>query len=105
MSLKICHISDIHWRGLERHNEYRFVLDKLYDLLEVTHVDLIINTGDTWHTKLQHITPEAISAMRNMFAALRTHAPVISIYGNHDLNLQNRERYNIIKEKIGRAHV
>lgn len=100
MSLKICHISDIHWRGLERHNEYRFVLDKLYDLLEVTHVDLIINTGDTWHTKLQHITPEAISAMRNMFAALRTHAPVISIYGNHDLNLQNRERYNIIKEII-----
>lgn len=98
--VKIVQISDIHWRGLERHDEYEFVFNELYKQLASIKPDFIINTGDTWHTKLQHITPEGFRMLRNMFLKLAQHAPVINIYGNHDLNLQNKDRHNILWEVV-----
>ena len=98
--IRIVQISDLHWRGLERHDEYQHVFNKLYKKLEELKPDIIINTGDTWHTKLQHITPEGFRRLRCMFVDLAKFAPVFNIYGNHDLNLQNKDRHNILWEVI-----
>lgn len=98
--IRVVQISDIHWRGLERHDEYQHVFNELYKKLKEIKPDIIINTGDTWHTKLQHITPEGFRMLRTMFVDLAQIAPVFNIYGNHDLNLQNTNRHNIMWEVI-----
>ena len=49
---KIAQISDIHWRGISRHEEYTDSFTRLFKILrEDIKPDLIINTGDTFHTK------------------------------------------------------
>ena len=34
MTFKCAHISDIHWRGLKRHDEYRQVFSSLFEKLK-----------------------------------------------------------------------
>ena len=52
MSIKIAHVSDIHVRKLKYHKEYRVVFERLYEKLRELKPDIIVNTGDTFHTKL-----------------------------------------------------
>ncbi|MFA6049725.1 MAG: metallophosphoesterase [Candidatus Paceibacterota bacterium] len=95
--MKIVHISDIHWRGIARHEEYTDSFERLFDLLRRRiKPDLIINTGDTFHTKTQGITPEIIEKLSWMFRELGNIAPTVSILGNHDGNLTNSDRQDII---------
>jgi len=95
--MKICHLSDIHWRGIARHEEYTDSFERLFDMLKRRiQPDLIINTGDTFHTKTQGITPEIIDKLSWMFRELADIAPTISILGNHDGNLTNSGRQDII---------
>ena len=49
--MKIAHISDIHVRNYKYHYEYREVFQQLFDKLEELKPDIIVNTGDTAHTK------------------------------------------------------
>jgi len=95
--MKIAHISDIHWRGIARHEEYEDSFKRLFDLLKRRiQPDLIVNTGDTFHTKTQGITPEIIENLSWMFRSLADIAPTITILGNHDGNLTNSDRQDII---------
>lgn len=94
--VKICHISDIHWRGLSRHEEYRKAFQKLYSDLKQKNPDIIINTGDTFHTKTQGITPEIILELSNMFNELAEIAPSYTLLGNHDGALTNVNRLDVI---------
>ena len=50
MSIKIAHVSDIHVRKLKYHKEYRAVFEQLYEKLKEEKPDIIVNTGDTFHT-------------------------------------------------------
>ena len=59
MAIKIAHVSDIHVRKLRYHKEYRDVFEQLYERLREEKPDLILNTGDTFHVKLD-LSPEAI---------------------------------------------
>jgi predicted MPP superfamily phosphohydrolase len=44
---KICQISDIHWRGITRHEEYTNIFNDLFTKLkEEIKPDYIIGTGD-----------------------------------------------------------
>lgn len=99
--LKIAHISDIHYRGSERHEEYKQVFNEMFSLWRNNPLkhkpDLIICTGDIFHTKTQGITPEVINEITWMFKTLLSFAPVISILGNHDANLKNLNRISIIE--------
>ena len=49
--MKIAHISDIHVRNYKYHHEYREVFQQLFDKLKELKPDIIVNTGDTAHTK------------------------------------------------------
>lgn len=94
--MKIAHISDIHWRGLARHAEYTKSFEMLFDQLKEIQPDIIVNTGDTFHTKTQGITPEVIERLSWMFRNLADIAPTYTLLGNHDGNLTNLNRKDII---------
>lgn len=93
---KIAQIADIHWRGIARHDEYTKAFEKLYGELRDYKPDLILNLGDSFHTKTQGITPEIIEKLAWMFNSLAEIAPTYTILGNHDGNLTNATRQDII---------
>ena len=95
MSIKIAHVSDIHVRKLKYHKEYRAVFEQLYEKLKEEKPDIIVNTGDTFHTKLD-MSPEAIKMMSELFVGLADIAPYHMILGNHDMNLKNSGRLDAI---------
>ena len=82
--IKISQISDIHWRGSTRLEEYTKSFEKLFELLKEEQPDIILCTGDIFHTKTQNITPEIVDKMVWMFQELMKIAPVRTILGNHD---------------------
>lgn len=93
--MRIAHLSDIHVRNLRYHDEYRKSFDDLYRQLRDLKLDLIVNTGDTAHTKVQ-ISPEFVRMASDFFTGLGNIAPVLTILGNHDLNLKNSDRLDAI---------
>jgi len=93
--IKIAHVSDIHVRKLKYHKEYRAVFEQLYEKLKEEKPDIIVNTGDTFHTKLD-LSPEAIRMMSDLFVNLADIAPYYMILGNHDMNLKNSGRLDAI---------
>lgn len=97
--MKIAHISDVHIRNFKYHSEYRAVFDNLYDELEVIKPDLIVNTGDTAHTKTQ-ISPEFVEMLSQFLRGLSSIAPLHMILGNHDMSLMNLSRQDAITPVI-----
>ena len=93
--IKIAHVSDIHIRKLRYHKEYKVVFQQLYEKLREEEPDIIVNTGDTFHTKLD-MSPEAIKMMSDLFIGLADIAPYHMILGNHDMNLKNSGRLDAI---------
>lgn len=93
--MKIAHISDIHIRNLRYHDEYKTVFENLYKKLKELDVDLIVNTGDTAHTKVQ-ISPEFVQMASEFFTRLGEITTTFVILGNHDLNLNNSNRLDAI---------
>lgn len=95
--MKIVHLADIHWRGLARHDEYTNSFTLLFDKLKEIKPDVIVNCGDSFHTKTQSISPEIVERMTWMFDRISTLAGKnITILGNHDGNLTNLSRKDII---------
>lgn len=89
----IYHLSDIHIRPLERHDEYKNVFKNLYDYLKKDKKkdSLIVICGDLIHEK-DKITPELILLLRDFLKNLTTIYPVLLFSGNHDLIENNSER-------------
>jgi len=71
------------------------VFQRLYEKLRELKPDIIVNTGDTFHTKLD-LSPEAIRMMSELFTKLADIAPYYMILGNHDMNLKNGARLDAI---------
>ncbi|AGF85137.1 DNA repair protein [Moumouvirus goulette] len=105
----VYHISDIHIRNTQRHQEYRDVFEKTYCKLKSSignnkDCSLIVLTGDIMHTKTE-LSPEAISIAYHFFKCLNEIAPVILIPGNHDCNLSNKNRLDALSpivEDVGK---
>jgi len=95
VSIRVAHVSDIHIRKLRYHKEYKVVFEELYEKLREEKPDIIVNTGDTFHTKLD-MSPEAIKMMSELFVGLADIAPYHMILGNHDMNLKNSGRLDAI---------
>ena len=93
--MRIVHVSDIHNRNLKYHSEYRAVFKNLYKFIDEIKPDLIVNTGDTGHTKTQ-ISPEFVELTSELLRQLAKRAKVINILGNHDLNLMNLDRQDAL---------
>lgn len=91
----VIHIADVHIRNFKRHDEYESVFNRLYDYcrqdVSKNKNTIIYLAGDIVHAKTD-MSPELIVQTRNFFVNLAEIAPVILIAGNHDMNLNNRNR-------------
>lgn len=98
--IKIAHISDVHFRSLKRHEEYKVVFKKVFKSLKEEEVDLIFVGGDIVHSKTQGITPEIIDVLNWWFTSLADIAPTHIILGNHDGLILNKNRQDAISPII-----
>lgn len=88
---QIIHISDIHIRPWQRHQEYTEVfdvLDETIDRLQSSEPSLIVVTGDIFDKPT--FRPETFKLCRGLFKMLKRHCPVIIIAGKHDIPDQRR---------------
>jgi DNA repair exonuclease SbcCD nuclease subunit len=97
--IKIAHIADIHWRGLQRHDEYTEVFEDFFRKLDELHPDMIVVGGDIVHSKTQGITPELVDRLRWWFQKL-SNWPTVVILGNHDGLIHNKSRLDAISPII-----
>jgi DNA repair exonuclease SbcCD nuclease subunit len=98
--MRIAHLSDLHIRGLSRHDEVRTVIQAFCDDCRKREIDHIVIAGDLWHTKTTGLSPEAIDLMSWMFRAMADVAPVHVTLGNHDGALTNFSRQDAISPII-----
>lgn len=93
------HISDIHIRNLRRHEEYKEVFEELYKYIKTLNYKreecLIVCTGDVAHTKTD-ISPELVDMIIQLFTKLIEFHDLILIAGNHDANLNNENRLDVL---------
>lgn len=89
----IIHISDIHIRPNERHDEFRHVFHKLYDeltIIKATNIHaIIVLTGDIFDNKNRFL-PEQYDLCNELFTTLSSIFPLIVILGNHDMKDNTR---------------
>jgi predicted MPP superfamily phosphohydrolase len=88
--IQIAHISDIHFRGLSRHDEYKRISKILFSQLRDHEVDCIFLGGDIVHSKVQNISPELIEVLSWWFLELAKIAPLHMMLGNHDGLVNNK---------------
>lgn len=93
--MRIAHISDVHIRLKDRHDEYSEVFDRLYKVLRASPPDRILLTGDIVHSKIT-LSPELVAFARDFLSKLALIAPVDLIAGNHDMNLSNMDRLDAL---------
>lgn len=98
--MKAFHISDIHFRGLTRHDEYRKCFNRLFDIARKEKPDVFFLGGDIVHSKTQGITPELIDILTWCFETMAEIAPVHMILGNHDGLMHNKSRQDAISPII-----
>lgn len=100
----VYHLSDIHIRNTQRHQEYKEVFERTYAELK-KHIgnnikkSLIVLTGDIVHSKTE-LSPEVVHIVNYFFKNLIDIAPVILIAGNHDCNLSNKNRMDALSPVV-----
>jgi len=100
MSFRCLHMSDIHWRGLTRHDEYTNAFKNLIVKARDLKPDVIFIGGDIVHSKTQGISPELIDCLNWWFTSLADICPVHVVLGNHDGLLMNKDRQDAISPII-----
>ena len=96
---KIAHCADIHIRKLHRFVEYREVFNRFYKQLKELEPDLIYIGGDVVHGKLD-TSPEETRLVADFFLELASIAKTVVIPGNHDTNLNNKSREDVLSPII-----
>jgi len=93
---KIYHISDIQIRNLKRHNEYEGVFNNLYKFIAKDPSNSVVYIGgDIAHSKTD-MSPELVDQLSRLFKNLADLCPTLIIAGNHDCNLNNRSRLDVL---------
>ena len=92
----IHHISDIQIRNLKRHREYEEVFNRLYEEVKKNPNNAISYIGgDIAHSKTE-MSPELVDQLSRLFKNLADICPLVIIAGNHDANLNNRNRMDVL---------
>jgi DNA repair exonuclease SbcCD ATPase subunit len=94
---KIYHIADVHIRNVKRHNEYRQVFEKMFDEIRKrgTEDSIIYLAGDIAHAKLE-LSPELVREISWLFTECSKLCETILITGNHDCNMNNSDRLDVL---------
>jgi DNA repair exonuclease SbcCD ATPase subunit len=93
----IYHIADVHIRNVKRHKEYRQVFEKMFEEIRNrgTEDAIIYLAGDIAHAKLE-MSPELVREISWLFTECAKLAPTILITGNHDCNMNNLDRIDVL---------
>ena len=92
----IHHISDIQIRNLKRHKEYQQVFEGLYEEVRKNPKNAISYIGgDIAHSKTE-MSPELVDMLSRLFKDLADICPLVIIAGNHDANLNNLNRMDVL---------
>ncbi len=92
----IHHISDIQIRNLKRHREYEEVFERTYEQVKKYADNSVVYIGgDIAHSKTD-MSPELVHQLSNLFKNLADICPTIIIAGNHDCNLNNLNRMDVL---------
>jgi DNA repair exonuclease SbcCD ATPase subunit/DNA repair exonuclease SbcCD nuclease subunit len=93
----IYHIADIHIRNIKRHKEFREVFYTMFDEIKKRGTDdaIIYLAGDIAHAKLE-MSPELVSEISWLFTECNKLCPTIVIAGNHDCNMNNSDRMDVL---------
>lgn len=105
----IYHLSDIHIRNDERHLEYGEVFDTTLNTLKIDIGDnknnsLIVMTGDIMHD-CNSITIGAQKLLTNFLEGLSKLANTYLLPGNHDCNVHNPNKVDILSQNINKNFV
>ena len=105
---QIYHISDLHIQLYKRHTEYQEVFNRVYEYLRLEKKKygvlesnntksplIVVLTGDILHSK-SDLSPECIQMTYNFIKTLASIMPLVMIAGNHDININNRDRLDAI---------
>ncbi len=94
---RIYHIADIHIRNIKRHKEFRQVFYTMFDEIKKrgTEDSIIYLAGDIAHAKLE-MSPELVSEISWLFTECNKLCPTIVIAGNHDCNMNNSDRMDVL---------
>ena len=94
---KIFHISDVHIRNLKRHEEYSQVFQRTFDYIKAnkTENSIIFLGGDIVHAKTD-MTPELVQMVQSFFKNCADLCYTVLITGNHDCNLNNKNRLDAL---------
>ena len=93
----IYHIADIHIRNIKRHKEFREVFYAMFDEIKKrgTEDAIIYLAGDIAHAKLE-MSPELVSEISWLFTECNKLCTTIVIAGNHDCNMNNSDRMDVL---------
>jgi len=94
---KVYHLADIHIRNVKRHTEYSLVFDNFYNQVKKDNLDnaIIFIGGDIAHAKTE-MSPELIKQISSFLRQCSKLHPTIVIAGNHDCNLNNPDRLDVL---------
>jgi DNA repair exonuclease SbcCD ATPase subunit len=93
----IYHIADVHIRNVKRHKEYRQVFELMFEEIRKrgTEDAIIYLAGDIAHAKLE-MSPELVNEISWLFKECAKTCPTILITGNHDCNMNNMDRMDVL---------
>ena len=94
---RIYHIADIHIRNIKRHKEFRQVFYSMFEEIQKrgTEDSIIYLAGDIAHAKLE-MSPELVSEISWLFTECNKLCTTIVIAGNHDCNMNNSDRLDVL---------
>ena len=93
----IYHLADLHIRNLKRHTEYRLVFQSFLDKVRQDGIQnsIIYLAGDIAHAKTE-MSPELVREISWFLAECASLRETILITGNHDCNLNNNNRLDVL---------
>jgi DNA repair exonuclease SbcCD ATPase subunit len=94
---KVYHLADLHIRNLQRHKEYRLVFKKFLKQVKEDKIEdsIIYLAGDIAHAKTE-MSPELIQEISWFLTECAKLRETILITGNHDCNLNNNHRLDVL---------
>jgi DNA repair exonuclease SbcCD ATPase subunit len=94
---KVYHLADLHIRNLQRHKEYRLVFKKFLKKVKEDKIEdsLIYIAGDIAHAKTE-MSPELVHEISWFLSECAKLRETVLITGNHDCNLNNSHRLDVL---------
>ena len=94
---KVYHLADLHIRNLQRHKEYKLVFNKFLKQVKQDNIEdsIIYIAGDIAHAKTE-MSPELVQEISWFLTECSKLRETVLITGNHDCNLNNSHRLDVL---------